>query len=582
MQGNKRFRAMTLLPSVLCLVALFMTACGSGEASNVTTKAPENKQVLVSIMAGYGTQDITTYDPALDDDAFSEFAIYPVFTGLVSLNDQGLVEPQLAQSWDISTDKMTYTFHLRPNLKFSDGTPLTASDVAYSINRALSSSLGSPTAPYYLHYIKDAIAYNGGKVKTLIGDSLIVVNPTTIEIKISQPIEFFLDTLTYPCSYVVEPSLIAKYGKNWTAHLSEGGGDGPFKLKSWTHNKEIDLVPNPNYYGPQPQLKELRLPFYQNQDDTYGDYLAGRLDDAVIPLADYSSASKRSDFHKNLLLAINYYTMNYNIAPFNNIDIRQAFALAVNKQQIVSKVWDNSLLATNHIIPQGMPGYDPNLKGPDGTTSLTGDPTKAKQLLQEGMKQAGYSNVSKIPPITLDYASGGSQATQAEVAVLQQDWSDVLGIHVNLSDLPINTLFANESKGAANTMQFYTGPAWIADYPDPEDWTTLQFDQGAAQNGMNYGQNHSTDAAAQQAVQKEMEQADLMQNPTQRLATYDDIEQKLVNDVIWLPMEQQYWSILRKPCVLGWKDNGMNLVLPNDWANIYITNSSSCANATVS
>ena len=251
----------------------------------------------------------------------------------------------------------------------------------------------------------DASKLNSGTISSIIGDSLITPDPNTIEIKVSQPVAFFLDTLAEPVAYPVEQSLIEKYGSNWTDHLQEGGGDGPFKVKNYVHQKELDIVPNPNYYGPQPQLKEVIFPFYKQQDATYSDYLANKLDDTAIPLANLDQAKSRPDYVHFPILATNYYTMNYKQKPFDNIHIRQAFALAINKQKIVDKIWKGLFIATNHIIPQGMPGYNPDLKGPDGTTNLTGNPKKAQQLLQQGLKEEGWSSISQIPPITLTYSS---------------------------------------------------------------------------------------------------------------------------------------------------------------------------------
>ena len=268
-----------------------------------------------------------------------------VFTGLVELDDSGNVAPYLASSWDVSSDNLTYTFHLRPNLKFSDGTPLTSADVAYSIDRALQPATKSGTGPYYLRYIKDATALNTGKIKTIIGDSIKTPDANTVSITASEPAAFFLDALTYPCSYVVEKSLIDQYGETgWLDHLTAGGGDGPFKVQEYTHSKQIVFVPNPGYYGPQPQLKKVIFPFYKDADTTYQAYLSNQLDWGSIPIADYPTASKRSDFRSIPQLWIQYYTMNYNIKPFDNIDIRQAFDLAINKNEVVKAVWKNSLI----------------------------------------------------------------------------------------------------------------------------------------------------------------------------------------------------------------------------------------------
>ena len=586
MQRGSKFTNKTLLPAFFILVML-VSACGGGNSPNNSTstgahtKAPDNKQVLVSVYTGYAVPDISTFDPAKATDFNSASAIETVFTGLVTADVHLNIKPALAASWSQSSDKLAWTFNLKPNLKFSDGTPITSKDVVYSIDRALQPSLKSTTAPYYLRYIKDATKLNSGAIKTIIGDSLLTPDANTVVIRTTNIVPFFLDTLTFQASYVVEKSLIDKYGTKWTDHLTEGGGDGPFKVLHYIHNKEIDLVPNANYDGPQPQLKELVLPFYKEEDTTRKDYLVNRLDDATIPLADYAQDKMRPDFHRTPILATNYYTMNYNQKPFDNVHIRQAFALSINKDLLVNKIWKGSFLATNHIVPQGMPGYSPNLTGPAGVKGTAGDPALAKQLFQQGLKEEGYSSASQLPPITLTYASAGAQATRDETAALQQMWQNTLGISVKTNDIDINKLFNDQGLGANNPMQFYTGPAWIADYPDPQDWTTLQFDAGAAQNGMNYGQNKGTSAAAQQAVQKEMEAADSMTDPTARLQAYNKIEQELVNDVAWIPVEQQYESTLQKPCVQGFQPNSEQLIPPDDWSKVFISTDTPCANATV-
>jgi oligopeptide transport system substrate-binding protein len=500
---------------------------------------------------------------------------------MVQINDQGQVYCELCSSYSVSPDHLTWTFTLRSGLKFSDGTPLTSADVVYSINRALAPATQSPTAPYYLRYIKDATTFNsGGKIKTLIGDSLLDPDPLTVKIIASSPVAFFLYTLTYPTSFVIEQSVVQKWGKAWTDHLADNGGQGgagPWKVQQYVHSKQIVFVPNPNYWGPKPQLQKVVYQFFKVADTTYSVYQTNGLDDTAVPSDDLPTARTRPDYHQFPQLSIFYYTMNYQQKPFDVIACRQAFALAIDKSLITQNVWKGSMLPTNHIIPQGMPGYNPKLTGPDGKTTTSGDPAAAKADLQTCMQQQGYTSVSQFPPITLTYSSAGVQADKNEVAAMQQMWQNVLGISVKTDDIDINTLFTDEGKGCANTLQFYTGPGWIADYPDPEDWTTLQFDKGAAQNGMCFGQNNGPDAAAQQQIQKELEAADVDQNPTTRIAAYDTAEQQLVNDVAWMPMEQGLATVLRKPCLQGYPNNSQGLIPPQDWANIYISTDTPCA-----
>src|SRR3989442_15272360 len=184
MRPGKKFFS-TVFPALFCTMALLLAACGGGGSSTTTNsthaKAPANKQVF--ILPEAGIPDIATFDPGLSTDVPSVNAINLVFTGLVEPDDNGNIVGYLAQSWDVSADHLTYTFHLRPNLKFSDGTPLTSADVAYSIDRALQPAVKSTTSPIYEALILDSDKLNAGKIKTIINDSLMTPDDSTIIIK---------------------------------------------------------------------------------------------------------------------------------------------------------------------------------------------------------------------------------------------------------------------------------------------------------------------------------------------------------------------------------------------------------------
>jgi oligopeptide transport system substrate-binding protein len=235
------------LPALLCLFAILLVACGTTTQTpppGGPTKAAANQQIYVYPESG--VSDIATFDPGLSTDAPSIAAIDLVFTGLVQLDDNLKVQPQLAASYSEGSDGLTWTFHLRPNLKFSDGTPLTSADVAYSIDRALQPAEKSPVGPIYLALIKDSDKLVAGKIKTIIGDSVMTPDPNTVVLVANKKASYFLDALTYSCSYVLEKSLVDKYGNTkFTDHLTEGGGDGPFKVASYTHGQNLIFVPNP-------------------------------------------------------------------------------------------------------------------------------------------------------------------------------------------------------------------------------------------------------------------------------------------------------------------------------------------------
>jgi oligopeptide transport system substrate-binding protein len=563
-----------ITPSIFCLIiTLLLTGCSSFGGSNATTtkKAPASQQTYTSpLILSNGSTDLTTLDPALAFDQNSLTAISLIYTGLVQLNDQMQVQPQLASSWSVSSDGLTWTFHLRAGLKFSDGTPLTATDVVYSINRALEPATKSTVAPIYLGIIQDADKLLGGSITTLIGDSLQAVNATTVTITTKVKAPYFLSMLANATSYVVEKKLITAYGANFTDHLSLGGGDGPFMVKQYVHGQQITFVPNPNYSGPKPQLHEIIFPFYTQEEAAYNDYAAGTVDTAGVPLNALPAISQRPDYHQSPQLWINYYTMNYKVPPFDNLNIRQAFALAIDKKTIAQNVWKNTVIPTNHIVPQGMPGYNPNLTGPDGTQSLTGNPTQARALLAQGLKQEQWASVAQMPAITLTYATGSSSFDQ-EVRSMVQMWQTVLGVTVTANPIDANMLLSEVAAATGNPqgLQMW-GLSWVAEYADPQDYLTRQFDNGSVFNNMNYGQNTSSDAAQQQLTQQQLEKTDTNFQSSARLQAYQQAEQQLVNDVAWLPMEQVASVFLRKPYVTGMVDNPTGITPPNDWANIYI------------
>jgi peptide/nickel transport system substrate-binding protein/oligopeptide transport system substrate-binding protein len=588
MQSGKKL-TLGILPTFLCLLSMLIVACGgsggSGGSGGTTQaqKAPDNKQVYVDPGAVAGLSDIKTWDPALVTDTASTFAVQNVFTGLVELDQNLNVKGVLAQSYSVGPDGVTWTFKLKPNLKFSNGSPLTSQDVVYSLNRALTPATKSGTAGAYLSLVKDSDKMLAGKVKTLIGDSLLAPDPNTVVIVTNAKAAYFLDALTYTDAYVVNQKVLGsgKVTDNLTG--TSGIGAGPWIVNKYARGQEIDFTPNPNYFGAKPQLKELRVPFYKDQNTLYKAYQTGEVDLTGVPSAQLAAAKQlTNEYHNVPQLSEFYYTMNYLVKPFDNIKVRQAFALAVNKDEIAHSVYKDTVVATNHIVPKGMPGYFDALKGPDGTTKTSGNPTLAKQLLTQGLQEDGMT-LASLPTITIYCASSGSADIRNEFAAVQQMWQSVLGVKINIRDEDFNQLLSDSTNAANNPKGIaFWWLGWIADYPDPQDWTSLQFNKGVPNNSYNYGQNGSADASVQQQTQQLLTTADSNTNTTQRLQQYNTAEQQLVNDVAWIPMYQTAGQLLRKPCIVGASDNAEGLIYPDAWANIYKSTDSNCSNATVS
>ncbi|HKW23546.1 MAG TPA: ABC transporter substrate-binding protein, partial [Ktedonobacterales bacterium] len=216
-------RALRRVPFVtfgllVCVMTIILAGCESGSTQPKPTALPDSQQVLRVPLIGQ--KDISGLDPATVADANSLAVMSLIYPGLVTLNANQHVIPWAADGLpDVSEDGLTYTFHVRAGLKWSDGTPITASSFAYSINRALSPCVNS-RVNYYLFGLKDAVAFFNtgrcesdgvtvdGPIKTLIGDALIVTDPLTLQIVLAQPAAYFLNILSYPVAYAAPQQLI--------------------------------------------------------------------------------------------------------------------------------------------------------------------------------------------------------------------------------------------------------------------------------------------------------------------------------------------------------------------------------------
>jgi ABC-type oligopeptide transport system substrate-binding subunit len=523
---------------------------------------------------------MATFDPAIMGDAAAAKAITMTFTGLVGLNDNAQVYGQMARSWEVSDDGLTWTFSLKPDLKFSDGSPLTAADVVYSIDRAFDPSLKNASAPFYLGIIKGTEKRADGSLKSLINYSLFAPDDHTVKIVTRERAPYFLQALTFACSWVVNKKLVEKYGnQRWTDHINEGGGAGPFTVERYVHGKEIVLVPNANYYGTKPLLKKVVIPFYPDSKSVFKAYEAGQVSEAEVQTADLARArSLKNQLHRAEQLTTFYYQMNYLAVPFNNIKVRQAFALAIDKDKIAHNVYKDKIVPTNHFVPKGQLGYNEKLVGPAGVASTKGDPAKARQLFEEGLKELNLTRKS-LPRIVFTVSTGGSPDMKNEAQAVQAMWKDVLGVEVTINDMDGNQLrdyIQTARKNPKGPMIWAT--SWVVDYPDPQDWLDLFLDDSGDSNVINYAHNASATNELQKKTQELIRKADTTMKESERLPMYYQAEQQVIDDVAALPIYQGVTNMVRKPCVVGVVDNALTMIMPEDWGKIYISNDTPCAN----
>jgi oligopeptide transport system substrate-binding protein len=581
-------------------VAVFVAGCSanpfaSGSPNNL---APKSKQIF-NYQLVTGATDIAGMDPGMSFDDQQESAncakancahagsllpISLVFSGLVTLDAHLAVENWDAQKIDVSPDGLTYTFHLRDGLKFSDGKAVTAADYAFSINRTLDPCLASPVAPY-LYAIKDAITFNaerctpgtGGSpntydtgynqttpvLKDLLHDSVVAADGKTLTITLGAPAAYFLQALAYPSSNAIEQSVVGTNPANtaWTNSLSTGstgqGGSGPYYVSSWDHKGSLVLKANP-YFWKQPYIQTINIAMYADASAAYAAYQSGKDDIGYPPVTQLAQARRQADFHQQGTLWTNYLGLNWKMAPFDDVRARQAFALALNKDTLVASVLHGAQTPTIHIVPQGMPGYNSALKGPAGVTSTQGDQEKAKTLWQQYVAAKCGGQASSCAPVTLTYSSSSATAGSLATA-MQQMWKTVLGVNVTPQAEDFDTMLGHL---ATQSVQLWN-VGWRAYYPDPQDWLSLQFAPGAQYNAGNVNLPDAT---------TRMNRADTDLNQSDRLQQYQQAEQLLVDQVAWVPYDQvtDHWQV--RSWMQGYGQTALGQPALDQWLSMYVAN----------
>ncbi len=575
---SRRYSVYVALSAVvmsLAVLALLLAGIATGTTGAQVPGQPlaDARQVLRYALPGSGWID--TLDPAVATDPNALQAIQLLFPGLVTFDDELWPAPWAASSIDVSADGRVYTFHLRPGLAWSDGAPIDAATFAYAINRTLHPCTRSLVA-YYLYPLTDAVLFNtercaadgsvqatpgqhAPRVDSLIGDSIVARDQRTLALTLAQPVAYFLAALAYPTSYAVPRQLIDRFGADWIRHLTDGGGFGGslFVLKTWESSGRLVLARNERYWGDKPRLRQVVFTATHDAGAAYADYLAGKTQTGFAPADQYAAAKTHAGFDETGLLQIDYYAMSWRRSPFDDVRMRQAFALALDKVALAQNMLHDAVTPTNHLVPAGMPGYNPGLTAPDGTDALTGDPSKARQLAQSYAKDKCGGELAKCPAVALTFPAGNSSvAAQAQAALGM--WRQALpGYPITLATLDQGALLTALS-GHALQLWYIN---WIADYPDAQDWLTNQFLPGTAYND---GDVNLPDATRQMLA------ADITRDPTTRLRRYAAAEQLLVTSVAWLPLDQPklWWEAA--PGVVGFRLDGRGVSTLAMWQQVYV------------
>jgi oligopeptide transport system substrate-binding protein len=473
----------------------------------------------------YGADPATILDPIQVRDAGTAEYIVEIFGGLVSLDLDLNVIPDIAESWEILDGGTRYVFTLRDDVVFyKSGRRVTADDVKYSLERAADPVNNSPTVTLYLGSIVGVDEKFGGSVDSISG--VKVIDEQTLEITLEEPIGYFLQALTYPVAFVVDQEQIESDPRNWTRSPN---GTGPFRLKTFKPAEEIVLIPNQRYHLGVPLLEQVvfelsggsLLTRYENEEIHVG--IVPALDLEAVKAGD----SPLSDqYYPSNQMALSYLGLNVNQAPFDDIKVRQAMALAIDRDVINEVLLYNAWRVADGILPPEMPGYSESI------STFPTDAERARSLLAES------SYAGNVPRIVLTYAGVGGDPPDI-LQAFQQQWEQTLGLEIELQATEYSAYLRELRRG---TFQMYSA-GWIADYPDPEDFLAKLFQSDSPQNELGY-KNDEVDALLI-AARTEPDQA-------VRFEMYRQAEELIINDAAVIPT---FWPIdhqLVSSCVQNW------------------------------
>ena len=471
-----------------------------------------------SLLIGNGTepQDI---DPQIVTGVPEHRILMALFEGLVTENPKDLSpEPGVAEKWEISPDGLVYTFHFRADLKWSDGTPLTAQTFIRSYQRMLTPSLAAEYS-YLLHFVKNAKEYNEGKLKDFSQVGFKAPDDRTLIVTLNSPTPFLIKIIASHYSwYPVPIHVIEKFGgmdRKGTAWTRPGNfvSNGPFKLKEWRQQQVLIGERNPNYWDRQTvKLDEIHFLAVENQDTEERMFRTGQLDMTnELPLAKTDVYRKENPEALRIdpYLGVYFYRLNNTKPPLNDKRVRKALALAIDRESLVKNVVRGGQQPAYGVTYPGTAGYTPEAK-------LTGTIEDAKRLLAK----AGFPNGQGFPKLDLLYNTSQNHRVIAEA--IQQMWRRNLNIDIGLRNEEWKVYLDSQDNKAYDIQR----AGWIADYVDPhvflEIWGSdnLNNDTGFA--------NPRYDELLKQALRAK--------NDTERYGIYQQMDALLVDELPVIPI----------------------------------------------
>jgi oligopeptide transport system substrate-binding protein len=482
-----------------------------------------------------------TLDPQILTGVPEANIAYDLYEGLTTLDDHGNPTGGVAKSWDISDDGKVYTFHLRDDAKWSNGQPITADDVVYTLRRIVDPKVNAEYA-YIYSPIVNADEITGGKEKDLSKLGVVAVDPHTVKITLKASTPYFTGLLAHTSSQIVSKAAVDKYGDQWT-RPGHSLSSGAYMVKEWKPQSVIVLVKNP-YFHDAANVKIDKINYYPTEDidEEFKRFRAGELDiTETVPSSQIGVARSKfkGEFHNAAYFGTYFYAINMEKQPLGQQQkLRDALSMAVDREAIVNKILRGGQLPAYSWMPPGLPGYEQQ-KLAFALQPMKQRIARAKQIF----KEAGYGP-GKPLQIEILY---NTHEDHKKIAIAISSMWKALGVQVKL----VNQEWKVYLETRKHNYQVARA-AWIGDYLDPSDFMEQYLSDAGDSNFLHYNNKGYDDLLHEAAAEP---------NQAARMKLFQESEKIFLTDEPLIPIYHYVNLHMISHKLAGWNDNllGYNL-----------------------
>ena len=532
-------KSLALALAIVILLSLALTACG--EKSATPTPGASNEPGAPSATPKQLTACLgpnpETIDPALNSAVDGANMILFAFDCLLAMDQDSKLIPAQAESFDVSDDNLTYTFHMRDGLKWSDGSPLTAEDFVYSWKRIVDPALAAPYAETVLGMVKGYDEAAGGNLDAL---AVSAPDPLTFVVELARQTPYFDKLAAFPALAPVQKATVEANGDAWAVKPETYISNGPFKITEWVDGSHIIFSKNENYWDAGSiKLDSIKLLLIEDPNATLNAYQTGAaMMIKTMPAAEIPRLSQGEDYYLGSMMGTYYICLNDKLPEFSDPLVRQALSLALDRNYIAETIMTGAMMPATGWVGPGISDWD----GSDFITNANGGKpyidldnfednlARAKELMAE----AGYPNGEGFP--TVHYAINESSFHKPVAEYVQQAWKE-LGVTAVVDVVEWKSFLPMRRAGDYQISR----NGWVMDYNDPSNILELAY----STNGNNDAKYNNP--KFDEAMDKAANEAD----PETRFGYMHEAEDILMADMGVIPVAFYGQPYLQQPNITG-------------------------------